>query len=271
MVRTLLTGATGTLGTALRPRLAEAGHDVLAASRDPPDAPADGVEWVSLDIVDGTGVDEAMATADIVVHAATAPQGDTEAVDVEGTRTLLDAAARSDIENFLYVSIVGVDEIPFSYYDAKFSAEQAVEESDVPSTIVRSTQFHSFVDETLGSLAWLPVWPLPTAIRVQPIDVGEAADAIVDHAMPDAGGRVEPVGGPDVLTVREIATSYRQARELRRPIIRLPIPGATAGAFRDGKALCPDSDVGTLGWEQWLDGQYGSDSSSPTESTPSPT
>jgi len=36
MTRTLLTGATGRLGDRLRPRLREAGHDVVAASRSPP-------------------------------------------------------------------------------------------------------------------------------------------------------------------------------------------------------------------------------------------
>lgn len=252
MPRTLLTGATGTLGTALRPRLADAGHEVVAASRSPPAGADDGAEWVELDLESGTGVDTAVAGVDVVVHAASAPQGDSEAVDVEGTKQLLDAAEGADVDNFLYVSIAGIDEIPYSYYEHKLAAERAVEDSDVPSTIVRATQFHEFVAELLGLVGKLPVWPLPTKFRLQPVAAAEAAEAIVDHAGPEPGGRVPVVGGPEVQTVGDLARAYRSARGKRRPIVRLPLPGETAGAFRAGEATRPDRAVGETTWETWL-------------------
>jgi len=257
MVRTVVTGGTGTLGEALCPRLLDAGHDVRATSRSPPSD--DTVDWVEMDLLDGTGIEAAVADADVVIHAATAPQGDSQAVDVEGTERLLDAAAAAGVSNFLYVSIVGIDDIPYSYYQHKLAAERAVESSDVPGTIVRATQFHQFIDELLGVLRWLPVWPLPTKVRLQPIDVGEVADAVVEHATPEPSGRVPVVGGPKVQTLRELATAYRQARGLRRPIARLPIPGAVAGGFRAGDATRPDRTAGTVAWEDWLTKQYGAE------------
>ncbi|QSX00198.1 SDR family oxidoreductase [Haloterrigena alkaliphila] len=256
-MRTLVTGATGTLGRAVRPRLLSGGHAVRAASRSPPAATDDDAEWVALDLVDGTGIDEALEDVDAVVHAATAPQGDTEAVDVRGTERLLEAAAEAGVSNFVYVSIVGVDEIPLSYYEHKLAAERAVDASPVPSTIVRATQFHSFVADLLGTVARVPIWPLPTEIRLQPIDVGEAADAIVERATTEAAGRVPEVGGPEVLTVRELAEAYRDARGLRRPIVRLPLPGSVAAGFRSGAACCPDRTVGTVTWDAWLGRQFG--------------
>jgi uncharacterized protein YbjT (DUF2867 family) len=252
MTRTLLTGATGTLGTALRPRLTEAGHDVVAASRSPPSDTEDETDWVEVDLIDGTGIEAAITEAAVVIHAASAPRGDTEAVDVEGTKRLLDAAADAGIENLLYVSIVGVDEIPLSYYQHKLAAEEAVEASSVPSTILRATQFHSFVEQLLSRIARLPVWPLPTKLRSQPIDVGEVAETIVEYATPEAAGRVPEVGGPEVLTLGELATAYRGARGLRRPIVRIPLPGTVAGGFRAGNATNPDRAVGTVTWESWL-------------------
>jgi uncharacterized protein YbjT (DUF2867 family) len=107
----------------------------------------------------------------------------------------------------------------------------------------------------LDRVARLPVWPLPTAFRPQPIDVGEAAEAIAEYATVDAAGRVPDIGGPNVSTVRELATAYRKHRGLRRPIVRLPLPGDVASAFRAGAATCPDRDVGTVTWEEWLDAQ----------------
>ncbi|WP_339102298.1 NAD(P)H-binding protein [Haloterrigena salinisoli] len=254
--RTLQTGATGTLGSALRPRLRDAGHGVVAASRSPPTGGGTDVEWAAMDLIDGTGIRDAVADVDVVVHAATAPQGDTEAVDVRGTERLLEAAADAGVSNFVYVSIVGVDEIPYSYYERKLTAERAVAESPVPSTIVRATQFHSFVRDVLETIARVPIWPLPTGIRLQPIAVDEAAAAIADYATSEAGGRAPAVGGPEILTVRDLAETYRDVRGLRRPIVRLPLPGKVAAGFRSGAACCPDRTVGTTTWKAWLEAEH---------------
>ncbi|MFC7139170.1 SDR family oxidoreductase [Halosimplex aquaticum] len=263
MTTILVTGATGTLGRPLRSRLAEAGETVRAASRSPPDETddaserRDAVEWVELDLADGTGLERAVGGVDVVVHAATAPQGDSEAVDVDGTERLLDAAESAGVDHVVYPSIVGIEAVPYSYYRHKLAAERAVEASEVPATILRATQFHQFVDQILGMAARVPVWPLPTTFRVQPVDAGEVADALVDCAIGEPRGRVPPVGGPEVRTLGELAVAYREARGLRRPIVRLPLPGAVASAFRAGEATCPDRAVGTVTWEEWLAAEYG--------------
>lgn len=78
-----------------------------------------------MNVVDESDVRTALEDIDVVVHAATAPRGDSEAVDVRGTERLLEAAADAGVANFVYVSIVGVDEIPYSYYKHKLAAERA--------------------------------------------------------------------------------------------------------------------------------------------------
>jgi len=255
MATVLLTGATGVLGRELRPRLRDRGHEVRAASRSPPTGSR--AEWAELDLVDGRGIQNAVDGVDIIVHAASDARGDSEAVDVYGTERLLEAASDADIENFVYVSIVGIDDIPYTYYEHKLAAEQAVEASPVPSTIVRSTQFHPFVASLLTSVSKFPVWPLPTKFTLQPIDTGEAAEEIAEYATVEAEGRVPDIGGPAVLSVRELAEAYREERGLRRPILRLPIPGSIASAFRAGKATCADRNVGTTTWREWLAAQDG--------------
>jgi uncharacterized protein YbjT (DUF2867 family) len=94
-------------------------------------------------------------------------------------------------------------------------------------------------------------------MRLQPIDAGRVADRLVEHATPEASGRLDPVGGPEVRSVGDLARAYRDARGLRRPVVRLPLPGEVFSAFRDGEATCPDRDVGSVTWEEWLDSEYG--------------
>lgn len=256
MGRTLLTGATGRLGRALRPRLEAAGHDVRATSREPP-ADADD-EWLAVDLANGTGFEAAVVDVDVVVHAATATSfGDSAAVDVRGTEKLLAAAETAGVSNFLFVSIVGIEDVPFGYFEDKLAAEKLAIESDVPETILRATPFHCFVDGLLGIVARLPVWPLPTRARYQPVDVGEVAEVLVEHATPEASGRVRDVGGPEIRTVGELARAYRAARGYRRPIVRVPLPGSLFASLRAGNACCPDRAVGTVTWEEWLAREYG--------------
>ena len=271
MTRTLVTGATGTLGTSLRPRLTAAGHTVRAASRSPPEETRENLEWVELELTDGTSLESVLEDIDILIHTATAPQGDTAAVDVEGTKRLLKAAEAADVKNVLYPSIVGIDDIPYSYYEHKVTAEMIVEESEVPTTIIRATQFHSFIADLLDSVARLPLWPLPTNLQIQPVDVGEVADVIVDHATLTASGRTNPVGGPMIHSVGELAQMYRNTRDRRCPIVRVPVPGKTMAAFRTGHATCPDHRVGTVTWEEWLTERYASGVNEPTTHAQSPT
>jgi uncharacterized protein YbjT (DUF2867 family) len=250
-VRTLVTGATGTLGQTLLPRLQETGHDIRATSRSPP--MDDEVEWISMDLTDETSIRDAVTDIDVIIHTASAPLGDSESVDVDGTTQLLTAAADASVSNFVYISIVGIEDIPYSYYEHKLTAERAVAESEVPSTILRSTQFHSFVHDMLGKVARLPIWPLPTKLKLQPIDTGVVADRLVTHATTDPSGRLEPIGGPEVQSLGELARAYRNARGAWQPIVRLPIPGTVFSALRDGKATCPDHAVGTVTWQDWLE------------------
>ncbi len=244
----LLTGATGTLGQALRPRLDEAGYDLRLASRSPPT----GSRWTALDLERGTGVSDAVEGIDTVVHTATAPQGDSEAVDVRGTERLLAAADEAGVDHVFYVSIVGIEDVPYAYYKHKLAAERAVEDSAVPSTILRATQFHQFVHEMLDMLARLPVVPVPKTWTLQPIDAGDVADTILAH-LDEPAGRLPDAGGPAVHTAGELAAAYRDARGLRRPAIHLPIPGDIARALRAGKVTCPDRAVGTVSWSAYLD------------------
>lgn len=254
MTRVLLTGATGTLGSHLQEALSAGGYDLRLASRSPPTEQLD--EWVRLDLAAGTGIEEAVDGVNIIVHAASDAQGDSEAVDRRGTGRLLDAAEDAGIELFTYVSIVGVDEIPYSYYEHKRAAERAVQESSVSSQIVRSTQFHQFIALLLGKLRLMPIWPLPTGFRLQPIDAAEVATAIVAGLETGGTDDIREIGGPEVLTVGELARTYRTVLGTRRLVLPIPLPGAIARGFKAGRATCPDNALGERTWEEWLRAEY---------------
>ena len=258
MPRVLITGGTGTLGRELVPRFATARHDVRILSRRP--APPDKhptAEWAQAQIENGEGLPEAVQGVDTIVHCASSPFRQTEAVDVDGTERLLKAAREAGVSHLFYISIVGIDRIPLPYYKHKLAAEALVQEGGVPWSILRATQFHYLIDGFLGTLLRLPVGLVPTSFRFQPIYAGDVADRMVEDASGDPAGRLPDLGGPEVFTMGELARTWLAARRLRRWIAPLPLFGKVAAGFKAGYNCTPENAYGKVTWIDWLRTKYG--------------
>ncbi len=261
-MKILLTGGTGGLGREVVRAAEAAGHTVRIASRRarPHDAPP-AREWAQMDVETGAGVPEALESVDAVIHAASDPRRHA-VVDVEGTRRLVQAARAAGTAHLVYVSIVGVDQIPFGYYRSKLAAEQIVAAGGVPHSILRATQFHSFVDTMTAGAARVPlILPLPATFRFQSVDTGEAAARFVRAAEDGPRGRLRDFGGPQVLTWGQMAAPWKSACGIRKPTVHLPLPGPLAAAFRAGKNTS-DGERGTVHWDDWLTRSYPSGSPS---------
>ena len=244
-----MTGGTGRLGQRLLGPLQQAGHSVRQMSRR-----GTGPGGVRGDLASGFDLQQALAGADVVVHAASDPRGDPWQVDVAGTRRLVEAADRSRLRHLVYVSIVGVDRVPYGYYRAKFAAEQVLLASGLPVTLLRVTQFHDYVDSLLDSARRGPVLPVPMGWRVQPVDVGEVAEYIVDVVgRPPTGGVLE-YGGPEDLSAADLARAWAAARAPGTHVVATPVPGKLGAAFRDGAAVPTGGERGRRTYAQHLHG-----------------
>ncbi len=217
----LVTGGTGILGRPTVELLR--GRDVRVLSRRSGDGRAVG------DLSTGGGLDEALAGAGTVLHLATSASKK----DVAQTERLVAAAKRAGVAHLLYVSIVGVDVVPLKYYRAKFACEQVIEHSGIPFTILRATQFHSFVAMLPRSQRRMPVL-LSVDAPFQPIAVEEVAARLVQLVDAGPSGRVADIGGPEQLTLRETIGLWQRAAGTRKPVWTLPLGGKTVRAFRAG-------------------------------------
>jgi uncharacterized protein YbjT (DUF2867 family) len=178
-----------------------------------------------------------------------------QAVDVEGTRRLVEAARAAGVKHFIYMSIVGIDRIPFAYYQCKLDAERVIASSGVPFSILRATQFHSFVAFLLSEAARFPfVIPIPSGFFVQSVDVGDVAARLGRAIDEGPGGMLRDFGGPEVLPVEEVTDQWLQHRPAGwvKRAIPVHMPGVAADALRAGCNTCPEGERGMLTWREWL-------------------
>jgi uncharacterized protein YbjT (DUF2867 family) len=245
--RVLVTGATGTLGRQFLPRLIAAGCGVRALSRRPRPARDFDVDWVVADLRSGGGLGAVLAGTDLVVHCASAPRGDETAA-----RNLIDAARRAGSPHIVYVSIIGCDRIPLGYYQSKRACEQLLERSGLPVTILRATQFHDLIRRLFTAQRCMPGLIVPSRTRFQPTDAGEVADHLIGAASDEPGGRLQDLGGPEVIDAVELARRYLRATRRRRAVASLRVPGEVGAALRAGANLAPEHADGRITFERFL-------------------
>lgn len=245
----LVTGGTGMLGTRVVAELVRRGRTVRVLSRRPGTG-APGVEHVVGNLATGEGVDDALAGVVAVVHCASEPRK--PAHDVDAAARLLIAARRAGVEHLVYISIVGVDAIPYSYYRAKRQVEELVEAGDVPWTVLRTTQFHQFVPVLLDMFTVAGLTVLPAATSLQPVDVDEVAVRLVDLVEAGPSGRVPDMGGPEMLDARAAYEAVARARGRTPRRVSLRLPGRSFAAFRAGAQLTPEHATGRRTFDEAL-------------------
>ena len=238
MTTILVTGATSGPGVPLVDLLRASGHDVRAMSR----TPADG--RVAADLSTGAGLDTALAGAEVVVHLAT-----NRRKDLPDSERLLAAAQAAGVSHIVFLSIVGVDRIPYSYYRDKVATEQALAASGIPFTILRATQFHSFPGEILGMLGG---HLFVAGLKIQPIGVDDVARRLTDLATGDPAGRVADIGGPEILDASDILGRLQRAGRASKRVLSIALPGKTFRAFREGHHLAGLPGSGIQTFDEWL-------------------
>lgn len=241
-MRALVTGGTGDLGRRVVARLADRGHEVVVATRRP-----GGPDQVAYDLEAPPPLDG----IDVVLHLASDPINPSR--DVAAMERLLAAATDARLPHLVFVSIVGIDGHPLPYYRAKVDQERLLAEADLPWTVLRATQFHSFVPRIALMLTRGPFTIVPRGYRIQPIDPDEVARRLADLVETGPSGRTTDIGGPQVVDVAEALAGYARSSDRRLRILRVPVPGALGRAFAEGANLLgPEGEVIGISYDEFV-------------------
>ena len=241
----LVTGGTGTVGRIVVDHLTTAGKDVRILSRGRRPSQRTDVQHVVGDVQTGDGLDAALDGVDTIVHC------------VYPTEHLVAAAKRAGSPHLVYVSIVGIDRVPFGLYRKMLANERVIAESGLPWTVMRATQFHDLIAFILRMLAKPPVMALPSGLRFQPVDVREVGQRLARLALGEPVGRAPDFGGPQVRALDDLARGYLAIVGKRRLIVPIRLPGKVFGEVRAGGLAAPEHAAGTITFERYLREQVG--------------
>src|SRR5213080_3994090 len=159
-MKIVVIGGTGRIGSKVVAILRHGGHEVVAAS------PNTGVNAIT-----GEGVKEAVAGTQVVIDLANSPSFEDRAVlefFENSGRNLLPAEAAAGVRHHVALSIVAIDRTDNGYFRAKVAQEKLIEDSGIPYTIVRATQFLEFLGSIADSSTDGNIVRLPPVL-VQPI------------------------------------------------------------------------------------------------------
>jgi nucleoside-diphosphate-sugar epimerase len=232
-----LTGGSGFIGSSLLARLsASQRYDFVCLAREGGvDTP--GVRWLRAGLEEREKYAPALRGCEQVVHLAAltgkARAKAFERVNVEGTRSLLDACREAGVRRFLHVSTIAVtfpEKRHYPYARSKERAEGLVRGSGLDWSIVRPTVVlgrDSPIWRSLATLARLPRTPIfgSGKANLQPILVEDLAACIASWMeAPNTNGETVEMGGPDVLTFEDLLRRTRHALGKRsRVLIHLPL------------------------------------------------
>jgi uncharacterized protein YbjT (DUF2867 family) len=152
-----------------------------------------------------------------------------DAVQARGAETVAKAAAAADAD-MIHVSAIGADEKSTSRYaQAKAAGEKAVLAALPSAVIMRPSVIFGPEDQFTNRFAALarmaPALPLigGGTTRMQPVYVGDVATAIAKAVDGKAkAGATYELGGPEVLSFREIIELILEITDRKRALVSLP-------------------------------------------------
>lgn len=248
-MRIVIVGGTGTAGRVVLRRAAERGHAAVALSRSasPP-----------ADLISGAGLAELLDGAEAVIdcsNVATQSRTKAERFFVPAAKNLVHAAAEAGLRHYVLLSIVGIDDVPLGYYQAKLAQEAALiataTECQLGYTIARVTQFHEFPGQLLSRLRKGPLAVIPR-MRMQPVELAAVADRLLDCAEAGPAGRAPDLGGPREEELLDLTRQWLAHAGERTRVVGIPLPGRAGKAVQAGGLLVTDGDTRGRSFAEWL-------------------
>jgi uncharacterized protein YbjT (DUF2867 family) len=229
-MRVVVLGASGTVGTPLLDELALV-HDVVAVSRNER-ADAGSVTWKTADATDAESVARVLADAEVVYYLVhSLGSADFEEQDLTAAEITAREAERAGVKQLVYLGGLGDDSADLSpHLRSRRETGKRLASTSVPVTTLRAAMVvgrGSAAFETIVALVdRLPAMVTPrwVSTRTQPVALSDVVRYLAGVCgLEPALGADFDVGGPEVMTYREMIERIAKLRGKRPFIVEVPV------------------------------------------------
>lgn len=245
-MKIVVIGGSGLIGSKVVNRLRQGGHEVIAAS------PSTGVNTVT-----GDGLPEAMEATDVVVDVANSPSFEGPAAwdfFFNSGNNLFAAEKAARVKHHVALSVVGTEQLLDSgYFRAKQLQEQLIQESSVPYTILRATQFFEFLSGIAGFSTVDQVVRLPPAL-MQPVAADDVAETLAQLSLRSPVNGTVELAGPQPYRLSDVVGRVLAVNHDERLVISDP-KAKYFGVAISERALVPGGTqpfIGSVSLDDWL-------------------
>tara|TARA_A100001037_G_scaffold251520_1_gene235103 strand:+ start:30179 stop:31594 length:1416 start_codon:yes stop_codon:yes gene_type:complete len=236
-MKILLTGATGYIGSHLLPTLVSAGHEVICCVRDkskfnPSVSIIDHVTTIQVDFLDPQSLNQIPTDIDVAYYLMHSMSGSSNYanLELECANNFQHAISKTQVDHVIYLGGI-LNENNLS----KHLASRKAVESTLSSGTYNFTSIRSGIVVGSGSGSFeiirdlvekLPVMITPKWLKTkcQPISIFDAIQFLhLTMKNTLTYNKVFDIGGPDILTYKEMLLAYARFRKLRRLIISVPV------------------------------------------------
>lgn len=238
-MKVAVAGATGYIGGRLVPRLLAEGHEVICLVRKP--GKIDGRPWRDQvevrygDVLDPESLETALAGCEIAYYFVHSMGGGSNFAEDDrvAARSFASAAAANNVQRIVYLGGLGSAKDDLSTHLASRHETGAVlAAGPVPVTELRAAVIIGSGSVSFEMLRYLtevlPVMVTPKWVgtRCQPIAIRDVLAYLVAVLDDDPGSHVYEIGGPDVISYREMMQVYAEEAGLPKRLL-MPVPVLT--------------------------------------------
>lgn len=237
-MKILLTGATGYIGKRLLPLLLDKGHEVVCCVRDknrfdPAFNPKEQLQVIELNFLEKESLDvipEDIDAAYYLIHSMSATKDDFESLESASAKNFRDAIDRTNAKQVVYLSGIVNEEKLSKHLRSRKKVEDILASGEYRLTTLRagiivgsgSASFEIIRD--LVEKLPLMVAPRWLNTKSQPIAIRNVLEFLSGVLMQEETfDKSFDIGGPEILTYRQMLLRFAKVRKLKRTIITLPV------------------------------------------------
>ncbi|WP_291150008.1 SDR family oxidoreductase [Flavobacterium sp. UBA7680] len=236
-MKILLTGATGYIGKRLLPLLLDDGNEVICCVRDKnrfcfPEKFKNKIQVIEVDFLDPESLKNIPDDIDAAYYLIHSMSGASNYDQLESISAnyFIEKINQTNAKQIIYLSGIVNDTSLSKHLSSRKAVEEILRTAAVPSTVLRAgiivgsgSASFEIIRDLVDKLP-LMITPKWLNTKCQPIAVGDVLEFLIRSLLnPLTYNESFDIGGPDILTYREMLLEFAKAKKLRRYIYTVPV------------------------------------------------